>query len=325
MKKTYQTILGLAFLVGAAFLCYAQTQDQTPDKAVVPLSDPSKPAVVRASVLMGGITVKGYEGKEVIVEAKVRERFLSEHLETYNALGPVLVRATRDAARAAREARDLYSAYRSSGQKKEDEEKAKEEADKAAGMKKLTVVSTGLEVEENNNVVTIGTQAFRNSVDLTIQVPFASSLELSSINDGDILVENTSGEIEVKNTNGAITLRNISGNVVANTINGDLTAVLTKVTAGKPMSFSNMNGDVDVTLPADIKANVKMKTQQGDVYSDFDIVIKQAPQKVEESATSSKGKYHISFDKAIYGMINGGGAEFSFSSFNGDIYIRKKK
>ncbi len=43
-----------------------------PDKAVVPLSDPAKPAIIKAGVLRGSITVKAYEGKEVIVEAAMR-------------------------------------------------------------------------------------------------------------------------------------------------------------------------------------------------------------------------------------------------------------
>ena len=127
-------------------------------------------------------------------------------------------------------------------------------------------------------------------MDITIQVPRASSLELHSTNDGDIVVENVSGEIEVENVNGSNTLRNISGNVVVNTVNGDVTVTMTRVTPDKPMSFSSMNGDVDVTLPADIKANVKMKSQQGEVYSDFDITLKPAPQKAEEVSKSGEGQ-----------------------------------
>jgi DUF4097 and DUF4098 domain-containing protein YvlB len=192
-------------------------------------------------------------------------------------------------------------------------------------MKKLGVVSTGLEVEESNNLVSISAESWKYAVDITIQVPRTSSLELHSTNDGDIVVENVGGEIEVENVNGSNTLRNISGNAVVNTVNGDVTVTMTRVTPDKPMSFSSMNGDVDVTLPADIKANVKMKSQQGEIYSDFDITLKQAPQKAEEVSKSGKGKYRISFEKNIYGAINGGGPEYAFNTFNGDVFIRKGK
>src|SRR5215471_10693993 len=43
------------------------------DRVVVPIADPSRPVQLRAHLLNGSITVKGYDGKDVIVEAKVRE------------------------------------------------------------------------------------------------------------------------------------------------------------------------------------------------------------------------------------------------------------
>ncbi len=193
-------------------------------------------------------------------------------------------------------------------------------------MKLIPVVGTGLEVEEEDNVVTISSESWKNAVDLVIQVPSASNLELSSTNDGDIVVENVSGTIEVGNVNGSNTLKNVSGNVVAQTVNGEILVTLSRVTPDKPMSFSTMNGDIDVTFPADVKASVRMKTQQGDIYSDFDVTLKPAAQKPAEEATKSgKGKYRISFDRFLTGAIGGGGPEFTFNTFNGDIYIRKGK
>src|SRR5262249_6981396 len=44
------------------------------DHIPITLSDPSRPAHVKASLINGGITVKGYDGKQVIVDAKVRGR-----------------------------------------------------------------------------------------------------------------------------------------------------------------------------------------------------------------------------------------------------------
>lgn len=295
MNKTLRNILmGLALLVCAALLGYAQ--DAKTDRAVVPLTDPAKPVMIKADVLMGSIHVKGYEGKEVIVEAKVRERSLTDEDEEY-------------------EENEEY----------EEDQEETDKASKIAGMKRIGIASTGLEVEESNNVVHISAESWKHAVDITIQTPRASSLELHATNDGDIVVENVSGEIEVENVNGSNTLRNISGNAVVNTVNGDVTVTMTRVTPDKPMSFSSLNGDVDVTLPADIRASVKMKSQQGEVYSDFDITIKPAPQKAEEVSKSEKGKYRIRFEKYVYGLINGGGPEYIFNTFNGDVYIRKGK
>jgi len=69
------TVIGIAFLALAAVAGFAQTAQ--PDRVTVPLTNPAKPAFVEVQVLMGSIKVTGYEGKEVIVEATVREKALT--------------------------------------------------------------------------------------------------------------------------------------------------------------------------------------------------------------------------------------------------------
>ena len=92
----------------------------------------------------------------------------------------------------------------------------------------------------------------------------------------------------------------------------------------KAMSFSSLNGRIDVTFPPDLKANVKLKSEREDIYSDFDIQLRQGGTKpIVEDSRSQSGKYRVRFDKMVYGTINGGGPEIQFSNFNGGIYIRK--
>ena len=78
-----QTQRSSSLLLSAFILCVAVAaapapgQSQTPpgtDRVSVNLSDPVRPALVKASLLNGGITVKGYDGKEVVVEAHARNR-----------------------------------------------------------------------------------------------------------------------------------------------------------------------------------------------------------------------------------------------------------
>jgi len=207
-----------------------------------------------------------------------------------------------------------------------DSQKAREEKEKKiAGMKRLSGSTSGLEVEEEDNIVQISTQSWKAATDLVIQVPVASSLEIQSSMDGAVVVEGVNGEIDINNINGPVTLRSVSGNTLVHTVNGDIDVVLARVAADKPMSFSTMNGDIDVTLPGDVKANLKMKTEQGEVYSDFDIDMTRQPARSEASEKTEQGKYRITFDKSLHGVINGGGQEMGFNTFSGDIYIRKKK
>jgi DUF4097 and DUF4098 domain-containing protein YvlB len=198
-----------------------------------------------------------------------------------------------------------------------------ESSEKAKGMRLIRSNASGLTITEEDNVMSIGSQAMKYAVDISVQVPVRTSLKLGAFNNGNIAVEKVTGEIEVNNHNGSIDLADISGSVVANTFNGGLTVTFASITPDKPMSFSTWNGDVDVTLPTALKADFKMHSEQGDIYSDFDVQIKPLPQK-QEAEKGEGGKYRIAFDKTVYGSVNGGGPEFTFKTFNGDIYIREK-
>ena len=207
-----------------------------------------------------------------------------------------------------------------------DEKKAQEEKQKKiAGMTRLSGSSSGLEVEEEGNVVQISTQSWKAATDLVIQVPRATSLEIRSSMDGAVVVEGVNGEIDINNINGPVKMTNVAGSTLVHTVNGDITVVLSRVATDKPMSFSTMQGDVDITLPPDVKANFKMKSEQGEIYSDFEINMTRQAAKAQVGEKTESGTYRIAFDKSLYGVVNGGGPEFSFNTFGGDIYIRKKK
>jgi len=255
-------------------------QQTAADRATVPFSDPSKPGLVEATVHDGAITVKGYNGKEVIVEAKMRGKRISER---------------------------------------------EEESEKTRGMQRITVNRTGLVVEEESNEMEISVSAHDNTVDLTIQVPFKTSLKLASHENGDIVVENVTGEIEAASHEGSVTLKKISGPVVVHAFDGDILVIFDQLDPGKPMSFTSFDGDIDVTFPSTLKANVKMKTQEGEIYSDFEIELKATQQQKIQDERKEGGKYRISFGEFIYGAINGGGSEFQLVTHEGDIYIRKAK
>jgi hypothetical protein len=251
------------------------------DRITVPFSDPSRPHTLKVNLINGGITVKGYDGKEAVIESRGSSDGEEHHHE----------HAPRG----------------------------------AEGMKRITNTAMGLTAEEEDNVLTISARPGRET-NLSIQVPVNTSLKLSCINGGDIVVDRISGEIEVNNTNGGVKLTNVSGSVIAHALNKDVVAKLSQVTPDKSMSFTSLNGDIDITFPATTKARVKLKTDNGEIYTDFDIRMDASGQKpVIEDGRADHGKYRVRVDHAMYGTINGGGPEFQFQTFNGNIYIRKAK
>src|SRR5580700_10965598 len=256
-KLSFRYFVALAALAGVALLAPQAGAQNGPDRVSVNLSDPARPAFIKASMVNGGITVKAYEGKEVIVEARTRN----------------------------------------------------EEREKPSnGPKRINVSTTGLSIEEENNEVRISTESYARTIDLTISVPVHTSVKLRAVND----------------MNGEVNLNNVSGSAVAHALNGHVHANFVKVNTQKPMAFSSLNGDIDVTFPADVKANVSIRSDRGDVFSDFDVQLQaSAPKQEVEDARGKGGKYRVKIDKTVHGTINGGGPEYQFTNFQGQIYIRK--
>jgi hypothetical protein len=189
-----------------------------------------------------------------------------------------------------------------------------------AGLRRLNQ-AVGLSIFEENNQIAISTSGPNRDIDVELQVPARANLKLQTHNDGDVIVENVEGDIEVQNHNGGIRLTNIAGSAVANTHNDDVHVVLTRITVDKAMSFISYNGDVDVTLPAGAKANLKMRSDNGEIFTDFDVQMKPAPQTT--TTRTQRGGTRIDINQSIYGAINGGGPEFELRTYNGNIYVRR--
>ena len=117
-------------------------------------------------------------------------------------------------------------------------------------------------------------------------------------------------------------LTNVAGAVVVNSQNGGVKATLSRVMADKAMAFTSFNGTVDVTLPSNIKATLKMRSDNGDIFTDFDVQLQQTPS-VSREDRSNRGRTRIEVNRAIYGSVNGGGPEIELRTFNGTIYLRK--
>jgi len=281
---------------GVIALCAGATSpaapaQQDPDRTTVSFSDPSRPGSLHLALLTGNIVVKGADVKDVTIETHAR------HADTQHGPGR----------------------WRFHGPERPDEDPEEE----SRGLHRLTQ-QPALNVEEQDNRMSITVPGFNHPADLEIQVPRRTNLELSTVNGGDIHVEGVEGELEVSNVNGAITHPAVGGSVDAHPVNGKVTAALARVSAQKPMAFSSLNGAIDLTLPSATKANLKLQTDNGSAFTDFDLhTLPQSSASVAEDTRQSGGRYRLNVNKVIYGTINGGGPDIEVRTFNGNIYVRK--
>lgn len=190
------------------------------------------------------------------------------------------------------------------------------------GLRRISSNSVGFEAQEHDNKVEIGSVSPMKEIHFDISVPRNFSLNISLVHGDDMNIENVNGEMEISHVNGDVTLTNVGGSAVINTVNGDITASFNSISGDRPMAFSNVNGDIDITLPADAKLSAKMKSEWGEVFTDFDMDIRRGGE--DRVNTSGSGTFKVSVNNWIYGNINGGGPEYLFKSLRGDIYIRKQ-
>ena len=224
--------------------------------------------------------------------------------------------------------------------------------ERARGLRKISGSQVLVNSWEDENIIDISS-SIDNDSNMTIHVPTQTSLKLGGmIMEGDITVTGVTGDFEINTLDGDIVLTGISGTVVAHSVDGDITVSLDSVDPQKPMSFSTVDGDIDVTLPGDIEANVHMKNIDGDIFTDFEIELVNYPVEVKNRKSKSTGNAkqrswnnpsspHTVIQDMItgniltdiimsavgnnlYGSINGGGPEIQFITIDGDIFLRKK-
>jgi len=129
------------------------------------------------------------------------------------------------------------------------------------------------ELTEKNNVVTLGIAGDNpwasHDAEFNVSVPRAMMLDVKTEAGGDLTVKDVAGDIDVSNMNGEVHLEGITGSAVISTMNGEVHAVYTKPPQ-KLVSITSMNGEVELRVPAETKANVRLRTHNGSILTDFD-------------------------------------------------------
>jgi hypothetical protein len=154
-------------------------------------------------------------------------------------------------------------------------------------------------------------------MDFELQVPTNIDLKLRTVNDGDVNVQNVAGQYSVHNVNGRIEMLNVGGSGQAKTVNGEV-KVTFRDNPQSSSSFASINGDVDLYFLPKFSADMRFKTFNGKVFTDFPMSALPPRQPVEERR-GAKFVFHA--DRYSGGRIASGGPEIKIETLNGDIHI----
>lgn len=159
-------------------------------------------------------------------------------------------------------------------------------------------------------------------VDFTLKVPFDLNVNLSTVNDGIITVDNVSGDLHVNNVNAEISIINAKGTTYAHTVNGDVSVNYLSNPPGQS-SYYTINGNIRVSYQPDLSADLQFKSMQGDFYTDFPEA-ELLPATVTKKQENKDGGIVYKLNTYTAVRFGKGGKTFKFETLNGNVYIKKQ-
>jgi hypothetical protein len=160
----------------------------------------------------------------------------------------------------------------------------------------------------------------RVRVEFEVRVPRAATLDVCTVNGGVLSVEGTEGAYTLHHVNGDLQMIRMRGAGEASTVNGDLDASFSAPPTARSL-FKTVNGHVAVTLPPSLSADLRLKTLNGGLYTDFDTT----PIPVATTGERQHGRFVFRSNSYASVRVGSGGPELTFETLNGDIQVRKEK
>lgn len=173
----------------------------------------------------------------------------------------------------------------------------------SAGMVQVNTVSGDIEVRD----VADGADLHTVSGDMRAE-GLRGRIRASTVS-GDMELDNVNGDLRAKSVSGELNVRGTLSNLEFESVSGGFT-FRGDVRPDGSYSASTHSGDVRVTLPGNLSANLDVKTFSGDLRTEFPLTL-QPGERVGRRGREMRTS------------INGGGPRISLSTFSGDITLEK--
>lgn len=205
----------------------------------------------------------------------------------------------------------------------------REIAEKNKGMRKISAggkvdnTGFGLSSQGFDDKIVVS-QVGKGNGTVMVYVPNTAVVKVtqSTSRGGDLEVENFKGELDVSMMYHRVNLSNVYGPAAVNTVYGGIEATYSSGPPAQDIHLHSTYGTVDITLPKNVKADLRLSTSYGDMYTDFDIDVKANMKKAVEGEDHDHKKDSSS---GLTGSLNGGGKLISLRATYRDIYLRQLK
>ena len=142
------------------------------------------------------------------------------------------------------------------------------------------------------------------TVDFEVQVPSGLEFNGQTVN-GEMSAEGLKGDVRASSVNGSVKV-STTGLAEASTVNGSVYAQMGRADWSNDLEFSTVNGGITLILPGKLDTDVRATTVNGDIESDYPLMI--------------SGKFG---PRRLRGTIGAGGRGLMLSTVNGEIRLRK--
>jgi hypothetical protein len=143
------------------------------------------------------------------------------------------------------------------------------------------------------------------AVDFDIRVPAGVRFIGRTVN-GGVEATGLTADASVSTVNGDVEVAT-EGHAEATTVNGGIRASMGRANWSGTVDFHTVNGNIDLTLPSNLSAEVRAGTVNGDISTDFPLTV--------------RGRFG---PRRISGTIGDGGRRLDLETVNGNIALRTR-
>lgn len=153
-----------------------------------------------------------------------------------------------------------------------------------------------------------------------VLVPPGSIVDVATVMDGIVDVQDVDGTVSAGNVNGPVEIGGLRDCDSINSVNGKVRLGFSQVPT-QDCSIETVNGDITIDVPAGSNLDLAVDLFNGDIRSELPVDTFAPPATVEHVVEDGRNRYRIQQLAGI--RIGAGGPVYTVASMNGDVRIRK--